>query len=78
MTTMRMFEATLDRLNVCETCISFCKYYVMKVECFVDNSNGFMGLEMNVANRIRSFMNSIRKSLLCFFLCNREFHTPSH
>jgi hypothetical protein len=66
---MRIFEAILDKLNVRETCTSFCKLYFMKVKCFVDNSgNRFMGLEMNVANRIRSFMNSIQKSLLCFFI----------
>lgn len=70
MTTIQIFEAMLGRLNVRETCTSFCKYYFMKVKCFFDtSSNRFMGLlvEMNVANRIRSFMNPIRKYLLCVF-----------
>jgi hypothetical protein len=79
MTTMRIFETILDRLKLCETCTSFRKYYFMNVKWFAANSsNRFKGLEMNVANRIRNFMNSIRKSLLGFFLWNRKFRTPSY
>jgi len=79
--TVRIFEAILDRLNLYKTCTSFCKYYFMKGKWIFDNNSNtrrFMGLEMNVANRIRSFMNSTRKSLLCFFLWNRQFHTSSY
>ena len=68
-TTMIIFEAILDRFNVCKSCTSFSKYYFIKLKRYFDkSSNRVVGLEMNVANRIRSFMNSIRKSLLCFFL----------